>query len=355
MNINQATQFLADLYFIQQDTGERFSVELRSGPGMGKDACVEQAGAIISKRLGLPFSIKSFFLTTVEAPDVRGFGLPGRDTDGSAIMQFTKAPWVPRANDAKHGFVFLNERAQAEKDVSKPSAELLLNGQVGESRLEITYMVVAASNRESDRSGVNRDLAFIQNRICVIYIEPSLDSWVDWAERNAINPFAIAFAKVKPSLIFADKVPDKQGPFCTPRTFVKTSHLINRLSMEMFTEAAAGYIGEGAAAEFVAFLRVAEELPKWEDIVAAPDKVKIPEHRIDATYAAMQMVAHRVDAQTAKPAFVFLKRLGKEFQVAGLKAVLRRCPQMIQTPDFAQWIRDNKDLVLAANILEQRK
>ena len=37
-------------------------------------------------------------------------------------------------------------------------------------------------------------------------------------------------------------------------------------------------------------------------------------------------------------------------KVAGLKAVLRRCPQMIQTPDFAQWIRDNKDLVLAAAV-----
>ncbi len=355
MNVNQAAQFLADMYFIQQETGERFTVELVSGPGVGKDAAVTQAGTIISKKLAQPFGIKSFFLTTVEAPDVRGFGLPGRDTDNSPIMTFTKAPWVPRANDPKCGFIFLNERAQANPDVAKPSAELMLSGQVGESKLDLTYMVVAASNRESDRSGVNRDLAFIQNRICRINIEPSLDSWVDWAERQGLNPFAIAFAKVKPSIIFADKVPDKSGPFCTPRTFVKTSHLIGKLPMDMFTEAAGGYIGEGAAAEFVAFLRVAEELPKWDDIVAAPDKVKIPENRIDATYACMQMVAHRVDATTAKPAFIFLKRLGKEFQVAGLKAVLRRCPQMIQTPDFASWIRENKDLVLAANILEQRK
>ena len=356
MNVNQAVKFIADMYFIQQKTGERFAIELVSGPGMGKDAAVEQAGALISRRLGnLPFAIKSFFLTTVEPPDVRGFGLPGTDTDGSTIMSFTKAPWVPRCEDPKHGFVFLNERRQAQPDVAKPSAELLLNGQVGESKLDLTYMVLAASNRESDRSGVNRDLAFIENRRMVINIEPSLDAWCDWAERKGLNPFAIAFAKIKPSLIFADKVPDKAGPFCTPRTFVKTSHLIGELDMDMFTEAAAGYIGEGVAAEFVAFLRVAEELPKWEDIVASPDKVKIPENRIDATYAAMQMVAHRVDAATAKPAFVFLKRLGKEFQVAGLKAVLRRCPQMIQTPDFASWIRENKDLVLAANILEQRK
>jgi len=64
--------------------------------------------------------------------------------------------------------------------------------------------------------------------------------------------------------------------------------------------------------------------------------------------------SHRVEASTAKPAFLFLKRLGKEFQVAGLKAVLRRCPTMIQTPDFASWLRENKELVYAANILEKK-
>lgn len=354
MKISDAIQLLEDMYFLQIETGERFAIELVGPPGVGKDAAMEQAAARIERRLGLPFAIKSFFLTTVEPPDVRGFGLPGRDADGTPIMQFTKAPWVPRSDEPKHGFIFLNEFGQAQQDVAKPAAELWLNGRVGESRLDITYMVVGASNRESDRSGVGRGLAFIDNRKMRVMIEPNLDSWVDWAERQGINPFAIAFAKVKPSLIFGDKVPEKPGPFCTPRTFVKVSHLVNRLPMNLFTEAAAGYIGEGAAAEFIAFLRVAEELPKWEDIVRDPSKVRIPEQRIDAVYAAMQMVAHRVDATTAKPAFTFLKRLGQEFQVAGLKAVLRRCPQMIQTPDFALWLRENKELVMAANLLDKK-
>jgi hypothetical protein len=354
MYLNQAIDLIVDLFVLQQETGERFAVELKSGPGLGKSAAVYQAGEKIAKRIGKPLTIKPFFLTTVEPPDVRGFGLPGRDTDGTPIMQFTKAPWMPRQGDSEFGIVFLDEFGQANQDVAKPSAELFHSGRVGESHLPISYMVVAASNRESDRSGVGRSLAFIDNRKMAVNVEPHLDSWVEWAEKHALNPWAIAFAKVKPSIIFADKVPEKPGPFCTPRTFCKVSHLIGRLPMELFTEAAAGYIGEGAAAEFVAFLRVAEDLPKWEDIIAGPDKVKIPEHRIDATYAAMQMVAHRVDAATAKPAFIFLKRLGKEFQVAGLKAVLRRCPQMIQTPDFYQWLSENKELVMAANVLDRK-
>lgn len=351
MYINQAISLIEEIYFLQIKIGERFAIELIGPPGVGKDAAVEQVAKRIAARLGKPFKVRDFFLTTVEAPDVRGFGLPGRDTDGSAIMQFTQAPWMPRKDDPEHGFVFLNEFGQASHDVAKPSAELFLNGRVGESRLPITYMVLAASNREKDRSGVGRGLAFINNRKMEIHVEPNLDSWVEWAETTGVNPFAIAFAKVKPSMIFGGEVPEKGGPFCTPRTFCKVAHMIGTLPMDMFTVAAQGYMGEGAGAEFVAFLRVAEELPKWEDIVKDPEKVRVPKDRVDATYAAMQMVAHRVDPSTAKPAFVFLKRLGREFQVAGLKAVLRRCPTMIQTPDFAAWLRENKDLVMATNLL----
>ena len=101
-------------------------------------------------------------------------------------------------------------------------------------------------------------------------------------------------------------------------------------------------------------MNVVDALPKWEDIVSNPERAKLPENRPDATYAAMQMVAQRVEPHTAKSAFQYLKRMGKEFQVAGLKSVLKRCPAMIQTPDFALWLRENKELVYAANLLEKK-
>ena len=170
-------------------------------------------------------------------------------------MQYTAAPWMPRAGAPAHGIVFLDEFRQAGHDVQKPAAELLLNGRVGDSKLPPGWMVVAASNRESDRSGVQRELAFVSNRRMEIKVSPDLESWVDWAERKAIHWAAIAFAKAHPGKIFSDKVPDKPGPFTTPRSFVKMSYLIGELPMEMFTEAAAGMIGEGSAAEFVSFLR----------------------------------------------------------------------------------------------------
>jgi hypothetical protein len=353
MYIDRAKEMIKQVFRTQIETGERFSVELISGPGIGKSAIVEQVCEELAKEWEEEVGCKGFFLSTVEPPDVRGFGLPGKDSDGTLLMQFTKAPWMPKKNDPKHGILFLDEFGQAQSDVVKPAAELLLKGKVGESELPITWLVVAASNREKDRSGVHKPLAFIENRRCRIEIKPNLDPWVVWAETHEINPWIIAFAKWKPGLVFQDTVPDKSGPFCTPRTLCKLSPLIGKLDMDLFTEVAAGYIGEGTGAEFVAFLRVADSLPKFEDIVSDPTKTPVPgTDRPDAQYATVQMIAHRVDKKTAIAAFKYLKRMPKEFQVSGLKAALRKSPDMVQTTEFAQWLRDNRELVTAANAVD---
>ncbi len=352
MNIRQAMELISALYKRQIETGVRFTVELESGPGLGKSEMVGQLAVRLGKDLGVPFACKDFFLNSKEAPDIGGFGLPDKDEDGASIMTYTRAPWMPRKGDPEHGFIFLDEFRQSQHDVQKPSAELLLKGRVNESWLPITYMVLAASNREKDRSGVQRELMFVTNRRMLINITPDLDSWVDWAERGDIHWSAIAFAKHKPGIVFQDDIPDKSGPFCTPRSFVQMSYLIEQLPMELFTEAAAGYIGEGAAAEFTAFLRVVEQLPTFDEIVADPKHCKLPESdRPDAQFATMQMIAHRVDGDTAAPAFNYLKRLPQEFQVAGLKATLKRQPQVLNNKDFAAWVKENKTLIVNANLL----
>jgi hypothetical protein len=353
MNIRQAKELIRRLYLKQIETGERFTVELESGPGLGKSEMVDQLATELGDYLGKPFANHDFFLNSKEAPDIGGFGLPADDEDGSKIMLYTKAPWMPRAGDPQHGFVFLDEFRQSQHDVQKPSAELLLKGRVNESWLPITYMVLAASNREKDRSGVQRELMFVSNRRMLIKITPDLDSWVDWAERKGdIHWIAIAFAKHRPGLVFQDDVPEQSGPFCTPRSFVKMQYLIDDLPEDLFTEAAAGYVGEGVAAEFCSFMRVVDEIADFDEIVASPGTARLPKSdRPDAQFATMQMIAHRVDAETATPAFEYLKRMPEEFQVAGLRATLKRQPQVLNNKDFASWVKDNKKLIVNANLM----
>lgn len=354
MYINKVKDLIKKTFEIQIKTGVRQSIMLEGPPGCGKSEAVTQVCEELSKEWGTDVACRPFFLNTCEQPDVAGTKLPVKDDEGNWDTVSARAPWMPRKDDPEHGVVFLDEFRQAGHDVQKPAAELLLNGRVGASALPITYLVVGATNGEAHRSGVQRSLAFIDNRVSLIKVEPNAGAWVDWAERKGVHPLAIAFAKYKPGLVFGGDVPPKGGPFCTPRSLVKLSHFIGELSIDALTELAQGTIGEGTGAEFLAFLRVAEQLPTFEEIVAAPAKVPVPD-RPDASYAAMQMLAHRMDDKTALPAFTYLKRMGREQQVAALKAVFKRAPTLMATPDFSAWVRENKDLVLAANLLEKRK
>jgi hypothetical protein len=352
MNLRNAKKLIKQVYLRQIATGKRYAIHMISGPGLGKSSIVSQLAVDLGKELNVPFANLEFFLNSKEAPDVGGYGLPDEDADGEKIMVWTRAPWMPRANDPQHGFVFLDEFKQSQHDVQKVSAELLLNGKVNASQLPITYMVLAASNREGDRSGVGRELAFVTNRTMEIYIEPDLDSWVEWAETEGVHWGAIAFAKRRTGLVFQDKVPEKSGPFCTPRSFVAAASLMDEIDPDLFVEAAGGLIGEGTAAEFIAFMRVVDELPEYEQIVKDPMGTKLPKiDRPDALYACMQMVAHNVTPETATPAFKYICRMPREFQIAGLKAALRRSTHILTSKDFAVWCRDNQDLIKSANLL----
>lgn len=352
MNIRNAKKLIKQVYRQQVKTGKRYSIHMVGGPGVGKSCAVKQLSEELGREMAVPFANLEFFLNSKEAPDIGGYGLPDDDDDGGKIMVWTRAPWMPRANDPVHGFVFLDEFRQSQHDVQKVSAELLLNGKVNASQLPTTYMVLAASNRESDRSGVGRELAFVANRMMEIYIEPDLDSWVEWAEKEGVHWGAVAFAKRRPGVVFRDKVPDKPGPFCSPRSFVAASYLMDELDQDLFVEAAGGLIGEGAAAEFTAFMRVVDELPEYRQIVDDPEGAKMPNvERPDALYACMQMVAHNVTPETATPAFKYITRMPSEFQVAGLKAALRKSPHILTSRDFATWCRDNQGLIKAANLL----
>ncbi len=360
MRINQAKKLLKTNFELARTKGVYLSTLLVSGPGLGKSSVVEQAAAELSSQLGEPVGCRTFHLTTVEPPDVRGFGLPDKTTDGKRIMTFTQPPWAVRATDPRYGFLFLDELGQASHDVQKPAAELLLHRRVGDYALPGVegqpagdgpcWIVVAASNREKDRSGVMRELAFVTNRRMAIDIQPDLGAWVEWAEKTGVHPLAIAFAKWKPGVVFTDAIPEKPGPFCTPRSLVMVSQLIGEYDDEMFTEAAFGLVGEGAGSELIAFLRVASKVPKFEEIVANPKSTPVPE-KPDASFAVMQMISHHVSDKTAKAAFEYLKRMPREFQVAGLRATFGRCPELVRGPQFAQWLRENKDLVLQANLI----
>jgi hypothetical protein len=339
------------------------TVELKSAPGIGKSETIEQLVKEYSERDGFQWGLSVAMLATYTPPDLLGYLMPDVrnveqiQPDGSKVLvptkmsSFTMPPWMISVegkpmNSYRRGIVFLDEYDKADPDVKRASAEILLNGGVGPWQLNDGIGVIAASNRSEDRSGSTKSYDFVINRRGEIEIQPDVNSWEDWAVRNGVHPFFVAFAKSNVEVVFSGKVPDKQGPFCTPRSLVNLSRLLAPMATSeghfpigskdeelMLLELATGMVGAGAANQLVVWMKTRTEVPDFNEIVAKPDKVKVPA-KPDGKMLVCYDCAHRVSHTTVEPVVDYIMRLPPEFQVLFGAAAIKRDHRLIATPAF---------------------
>jgi hypothetical protein len=347
------------------DLDAGISVELISSPGIGKSEFVAQLVKDLSKRDGFEWGFATMFLATQTPPDLIGYQFKGeRNWDGKtvAVTDPTLPLWmVTRSGKPtwayKRGILLLDEYGQGEADVKRASAELLLNKQIGPWTLggenSEGWGVIACSNRAQDRSGVTKGFDFVINRRGQYEIQPSVDAWVEWATASDVSPLTIAFAVQNPQIVFSGEVPEKQGPWCTPRTLVKLDDKmrvkqkrIGHFPDDAHTmEGAMGLIG-AAAAQYFAFVRLEREMPKFEQTVANPKKAKVPS-KPDAQMLVVYNLAHRVDDKTIKPVIEYIEEMPKEFAVTFAKAACKRNPELVINPAMRQWSTQNASLMAA--------
>lgn len=358
MNLKQASSLIPALI----EAG--VSVEMQSSPGVGKSETVEQIVDALSVRDSEPWGLAKCFLATMTPSDLMGYMMPETRTyDGQdvRVSAFTMPPWMLTTEGKpvtayRRGILFLDEYGQGEADTKRASAELLLNHRLGQWALPKGWGVVAASNRSSDRSGVTKSFDFIINRRALINVEADLNSWIEWANKHDVLALTIAFAAQNPAIVFTNKVPDKQEPWCTPRSLVMADRVIRQLSLggkdalnsPETNELVSGIIGHAAAGQFFAFVRLEQEMPKFDDIVANPSKVKVPTAP-DAQMLIAYSLAHRVDDKSVDPVTTYIDRFPKEFGVTFVKAATKRNYKLITMPSFRKWCSDNSALMAAMN------
>lgn len=339
------------------DTG--ISVELQSSPGQGKSELIAQLIAKLSARDGFEWGFQVLMLATQTPNDLLGFMMPDtREYDGVSyrVSDYTMPPWMltnkgKPVSAHKRGILFLDEYGQGEPDVKRASAELLLNRRLGPWALPDGWAVIAASNRGNDRSGVTKSFDFIINRRALVQIVPDLDGWTEWAITAEVMPLTIAFANNNPHIVFSGEVPEKQGPWCTPRSLVMADKLLRRMAQDgelndtpVANALVSGLIGPAAAAQYFSFVRLEQEMPKFETIVANPDGVKVPD-RPDAQMLVCYNLAYRVDETTAAPVAAYMERFPKEFGVTFIKAASSRNYKLLTTPAFRKWCSENSSLI----------
>ena len=340
------------------------SIYLRSGPGRGKTTTVEAAVPMIAQNIGRNLGIVTVSGPNLQPGDTVGFGIPKHNPDGTSDMVFTR-PFFWKTDEGKYleeyegGIIFIDEADKMDVDLKKVVGEMALSGRCGPHKLPDGWVVWMAGNRAGDRSGSTKELDHLINRRYEIDITDDIAGWEQWAIKNRVHHSIIAFAVSNPAIVFPDGAPEKQGPFCTPRSLVSVGEVLVTLggnTGELPTdtdavEVAAAGIGQAAAAQLFATIRLESELPRIETILGNPSAAKIP-GAPDAQMLCCYKLASLADDKTLAPFITYVERLPADFAVTFAKSLCSRNPMFVAKPPMLDWAKRNSAIMAMMSLLK---
>jgi hypothetical protein len=307
-------------------------VFLWGSPGVGKSALTAQA----ARRLGR------------ELADIRVPLLDAVDLRGLPSVQNGKCTWLQPdfLPTEGAGVLFLDELNAAPQLVQAACYQLVLDRRLADYRLPEAWSIVAAGNRETDRAVANRMPSALANRFVHLTVEPDVNDWVQWALGEGLAIEVIAFVRFRPSLLNAFDPGRNEKAFPTPRSWHVASRLLQSKPSEPIRyDLFAGTVGEGAAAEFLGFLRVYETLPNPDSILMNPASADVPTDPA-VLYALTGALARKASDQTADNLMAYADRLPAEFSVLLVKDSLRHNPAFVNTRGYVAWATNHQDVLL---------
>lgn len=311
----------------------RQPVFLWGAPGVGKSQVVAQVAAAMGLEL---LDVRAILLDPV---DLRG--LPRVDKDN-------RAHWSPPAflPSSGQGVLFLDELNAAPPLVQAACYQLVLDRKLGEYELPDGWTIIAAGNRETDKSVTHRMPSALANRFVHLDFETQLEDWLIWADGAGIDPRIAAFLRFRPDLLldFDPKRPEKA--FATPRSWEFVSRILGSgPESAVLLDLCRGTVGQGPASEFIGFLDVYRKLPDMDAILADPHGSPVPEDPA-VLYALCGGLSHTAREGNAEALASYALRLPAEFSVLLMRDAVRRSPGLVDTESFAAWARQHSNVLL---------
>ena len=90
----------------------------------------------------------------------------------------------------------------------------------------------------------------------------------------------------------------------------------------------ASLIGDGIAQEFMQYLKLADKVPKLEDIINNPEKVAVPSE-LGLQWATISMVTSSIDNSNYAKLEIYLRRFNMEMQVVALRYIVKHYPNLV--------------------------
>jgi hypothetical protein len=265
--------------------------------------------------------------------------------------------------------LMIDEFGKANPAVKNGMLRLMLERKIGSVSLHPDSIVFATTNKGSEGVG---DLLppHARNRITVVQVRKTdhMD-WIEWGINNGIDHTLLGWVKDTPQLmqsfeevrdpeenpyIFHPKAP--RAAFVTPRSLHAASDILHtraNLDDQTLTAALMGTIGDRAAMDLMAFVKMADQLPSLQSIKDSPKDAKVP-----TSAAAVCMVVYRtlsaLDKDWLNSWMDYLPRLDAEAQALfanGVRSPKYSKQSMVMTnKKFTEWAMQNSHLYTADKV-----
>lgn len=257
------TRFLKSL--VEHDL--KFSVMIWGPPGIGKSSIVAQTAN------EQKFEWIDVRLSQLAPTDLRGLPVPDHDHH---LSRWYPPEFLPRKGK---GILFLDELNMAPPAMQGMAQQLILDRKVGSYTVPDGWFIWAAGNRKEDRAAVYDMPAPLTNRFLHLFVDPEFASFKAYALAAGVHEHILAFLSFRPELLH--KLDPNHPAWPSPRSWMMASalHTAN-LGIE-------SVVGNAAAAEFNAYLKVYSNLPDIDKILKGEgDEVPFPKEP-SARYATI--------------------------------------------------------------------
>ena len=302
---------------------------IEGAPGIGKSAVPKQVAA----ELGIGFGLINVPLKLQD-----DYGMPVINQDRTEIRFVVPEECIPFEGSDRwedEGIFVVDELSGAGNNEQKVWSGIIQDRVLHGRPIKPGWTFVATGNRTKDRAGANRILSMLANRMNRYTFEPNLDDWCRWALANDVDPMVVSFLRFKPGLLAAFDPNQDSNP--TPRAWSEgVSPFIGKLPKEAQFETFMGAVGEGAAAEFTAFLATCLKMPNPDAILLTPDTAEVPTEP-SILYAVSGAIAQRASKASFDRIMTYAKRLPPEFMVLAVRDSMVKDKSVVQTKSFTEW------------------
>lgn len=167
-----------------------------------------------------------------------------------------KPTWLKKLEDRcekepdKYHIVFLDEITNALPSIQGIAFNIVLDREVnGIWQLPKNARIVAAFNDMKDSLAANELAEPLFNRFAHVYIQTTVESWLEWASEHNIHPAIYAFIAYKKGEVLRSKY-DGEKPNADPRKWEMASKMLYKTGQPEMLRV---LVGEEITREFVSF------------------------------------------------------------------------------------------------------